>query len=469
MALRPILIAALACSTATATHASPRTDPTTGRAVFTGATSSNPTSIVLNPAAIGAGTFDAVYFAFSGTLDRTGIRSDTLDIGTGDVTPGDRITATALGPGGTVAYVNHIGERGTFGLQFHTPPPESFPADHAQLRYHTLGGGQRNWNVTAGGAVRFTSGLYFGASISHDNTFLRMKYALDGALATGIDSDCGGAPCGVGNPLASETYDVRLRSDAVATTNLKVNVGILARVYRGVWLAIAYHTPPGFDIQSTLKGSMDVTRAPRDGGTLLRGDGTVYVHFPASIDFELRAPLPNELEVHVGGRWEDLSRLQAYDVRGYGSTFRANGVPEWVERPRGFHDSFALWAGVEQTDLGRDGFLVGGRIGVETSALDDRDTSPLTVSPASVTLDVGVQYRVTRNWRMQLSYGAQIFPAFAVKASGFDPRFQLACAASGHDYDTAACAAVRNGYGTPTAAGEYSRLQHAMRFGVHYE
>jgi hypothetical protein len=461
-------LAALAC-TATAAHASPGGDPTVGRAVFTGAATSNPTSIVLNPAAIGPGTFDVLYFAFAGTLDRTQIRSDNLDINTGDITPGGIVSTTGLGPAGSIAYVNHIGDRGTFGFQAYTPPPESFPNDLEQLRYHTLGKGQRNLVFTVAGSVRIGSSLYFGASVSHENRFLHLKYARDTALDAGLDADCGGAPCGLGNPLASERYDVRVRSDVLATANFKVNVGVLARIRRNIWLGIAYHTPPGFDIQSTLKGSMDVVRAPRDGGTLVSGSSTVYVHFPASLDLGLRAQLPRDLDLVVGGRWEDLSRLQAYDVRGYGSTFRANGIPEWTERPRGFQDAFALWAGLEQSDYGGDGFLFGGRIGIETSAVPDRLTSPLTISPTSLTIDTGVQQRVTRNWRMQLSFGAQVFPTVEVRNSGYDPRFQLECAASGHDYDTAACAAVRNGFGLPTAAGEYRRIHASMRFGVHYE
>jgi hypothetical protein len=464
---RPVLV--LAALGASVAHASPRTDPTSGRATFTGATSQSPTSIIVNPAAIGPGTFDSLYFAFTGTLDRTIIRADDLDINTGDITPGERVGTTGLGPAGSIAYINHFGERGTFGVQAHTPPPESFPNDKEALRYHTLGKGQRSWVFSFGGSVRITNKLYFGASLSHENTFLHLKYARDTAIDRGLDSDCGGSPCGVENPLASERYDVRVRSDVLATTNLHVNVGVLARVYGNIWVGLAYHTPPGFDIQSTLRGSMDVVRAPRDGGTLLRGDATVYVHYPASVDLGVRAQLPRDLDLVVGARWEDLSRLQAYDVRGYGSTFRANGIPEWTERARGFHDAFALWAGLEQTDFGLPGFLYGGRIGVETSAVPDELTSPLTISPTSLTLDLGVQYRVAHNWRMQLSYGGQLFPAFEVRNSGYDPRFPSECAASGFDYTTSACAAVRNGFGLPTAAGEYSRVQHAMRFGVQYE
>jgi hypothetical protein len=56
-----------------------------------------------------------------------------------------------------------------------------------------------------------------------------------------------------------------------------------------------------------------------------------------------------------------------------------------------------------------------------------------------------------------------------VNKSAFDPRDELACMASGYDYSTSACAAVRGGYAIDTAAGDYSRMQHALRLALRYE
>src|SRR5207302_10334753 len=123
-------------------------------------------------------------------------------------------------------------------------------------------------------------------------------------------------------------------------------------------------------------GVMGGRGAPGDGGAPLHGAATVYISQPASVDGEIRARLPGELDLHVGMRWVVLSRFQAFDVRGYGSTFPNAGIPEWNERPRGFHDPVAVWAGVEQLDLReRDLIRLGGRIGFETSAVDDARTS----------------------------------------------------------------------------------------------
>ena len=57
----------------------------------------------------------------------------------------------------------------------------------------------------------------------------------------------------------------------------------------------------------------------------------------------------------------------------------------------------------------------------------------------------------------------------SVTESAFDPRFQLACLASEFDYSTRGCQALRDGYAIPTAAGDYTRIQHAIRLGLRYE
>ncbi|HEY5948603.1 MAG TPA: hypothetical protein VIV40_24090, partial [Kofleriaceae bacterium] len=102
-------------------------------------------------------------------------------------------------------------------------------------------------------------------------------------------------------------------------------------------------------------------------------------------------------------------------------------------------------------------------------SLPDERTSALTIAPTSASIDAGLQYRFTRDVdarpqvRLQLTYGLQYFPTVDVTNSAFDPRAQLACYDSGYDYSTSACAAVRHGYGIDTAAGEYQRIQQAMR------
>jgi hypothetical protein len=304
-----------------------------------------------------------------------------------------------------------------------------------------------------------------------DETTLSMKYARDTALANGqgpggITSDCGaGGACGVENPRASETYDIEVDQKSPITNGYIVNVGFAFRPTHDIWIAAAYHTPPGGSVETELDGKSTVTRAPRDGGEVLRGASTVNISLPASVDAEVAVNLTRDLQLHVGGRWEDTSRLSAYDVRVYGSAYLGTDVPEWTERPRGLKDSFAMWGGVEQADKGQR-LRYGARIGFETAGLDNNKTSPLTIAPLSGTLDLGAQLRLSGGIVLQLAYGLQYFPPVHVNDSAFDPRYQLDCINNNFDYSTLGCAAVRNGYAIPTAAGDYERLQHAVRVGL---
>ncbi len=458
-----------------ATLASPRSDPTAGRAVFTGASTASPTSISVNPAAIGLDTSGNKFFAaLVSTIQQLSIDRKTIDLDTGALGPGPSVHDVSFGPGGDLGFLWHPNDQLALGFSARILPPEHLPTDQAALRYHTLGVGQRTYAATVAVSLRVSSAIFIGASVSHENTFLHLRYARDTALEAGrgpggLDSACNGAPCGVENPEAAELYDVKVRTPWLATSNLNVNVGTVFRVATDVWIGVGYHTPPGFDIQTTLDGTMDVTRAPRDGGAQIGGGSTVYVSYPASLDAEVRARLPKELELHVGGRWEDLSRTQAYDVRGYNSVFRFNGIPEQMLRARGMHDAFAVWAGVEQLDIDiRKPFRFGARLGYETAAVSSDRLSPLTVAPAALTVDLGAQARL-QQWVVQLSYGLAYAPTTSVTDSAFDPRHRIDCIDSDYDYTTTGCQATRNGYALPTAAGNYGRVDHAVRLGVRYE
>jgi hypothetical protein len=468
-----ILTLALSCAAATAV-ASPRSDPTAGRAVFTGATMPHVTSIGLDPAALGLGTVDELYVAFTSVVDQLHV---ALDHGPDGTSSGGRVKAVEFGPGAMFGFIYHLaGDSLALGVEAHTTPPETFPAGKTALAYHVAGGGERDWLETVGASYKVADILFVGASLSHQNMFLRLQYTRDSALESAQGPGgvlCRGAPCGIGNPDAAQKWDVDVQSPTLSTSNLKVNIGVLVQIAHDVWLGVGYHTPPGFGVETELSGHITIDKAARDlagpdDAAQLREQSVVEIQLPASADVELRARLPVGLDLHVGGRWEDLSRLSAYDVRAYSSTSVANGIPEWTERPRGMHDAFAGWVGVEQVDRGQS-WLLGARAGFETSAVSTGRTSPLTVSPASVTLDVGAQLRVSRGLIAQLSYGLQYFPTVSVARSEFDPGFRVACTDSHYDYATEACAATRNGYAIASAAGSYDRIEHALRLGLRYD
>lgn len=465
MSVPRILTLTLALSGAAASAgASPRSDPTAGRAVFTGATMPHATSIGLDPAALGLGSVDELYVAVTGVIEQLHV---ALDRAANDLPPGPRARDLELGPGGVFAIISHLaGDSLTLGFEARTTPPETFPSSKA-LQYHVLGGNERDWMASVAASYKVADFLFVGASLSHQNTFLHLRYVRDAALESPQGPSgvmCGGAPCGIGNPAAAQTWDVNVRSPGLSTSNLKVNIGVMVQLGRDLWFGVGYHTPPGFGVETELTGHVGITQP---GVAALREQSVVEIQYPASADAELRARLPRDLDLHVGGRWEDLSRLSAYDIRAFSSTAMIDGIPEWTERPRGMHDAFAGWAGVEQVDRGQ-GWLFGARAGFETAALSTDRTSPLTVSPASITLDVGAQLRLSRGLIAQLSYGVQYFPTVDVTQSDFDPAFRLECMASNYDYATAACAATRNGYAIASAAGSYDRIEHAVRLGLRY-
>ena len=421
-----------------------------GRSVFTGATLAHPTSILLNPAALGLGFNPEIYFSLSGVLDYYSI----------DLATADAVTGTELGAGGMIAGIVRPGNsRYAVSFELRTPPPELFPQDHAELRYFTLGQRQRDFLASIASTIRITNRLYFGATLTHHNTYLRLRYARDAAAAAAEDM--------IQRPESDETYNVGVRSGYISTSNLKATLGLLVRIYKSIWLGVAYHTPPGFNIQTELDGKVEITRAPRDGGQRLVGDAVVDVSYPASVDAEVSAQLPQNLELHIGGRWEDLSRMQAYDVRTIGSTFVTNNIPEWQLRTRGMHDSFAVWGGVEQHDTGQQ-FRGGARIGFETSATAPSRISPLTAAPTSLTLDLGGQVRLGP-WVAQLTYGLQYYLPVTVDNSEFDPSYYGECLANGNDYESRACRSVRNGYAVANGEGDYSRMLHTMRLSFRYE
>lgn len=462
---------ALVAGLAGVARAQPRLDPTAGRAVFTGAATANPTSIELDPAALETGTtaWD-VYAAATAVIDQLDIHTRTLDLGTGALVPGPEVHPVELGPGGMVAIVHRLKEGVALGGMLRTTPVEMFPGDQPALQYQTLGGGERTYAFAFGGGIKIADGLYFGASLSWEIRHLHLRYARDVSLESGFTRTCNGAPCGLGNPLATEVDDVQVHSDLLSEDALSTNAGLVYQIAHNVYVGVAYHTTPGVNaVQNTLHGNMIVTRAPIDGGSTVHGGGTVYIAEPVSVDGEVRARLPDELELHVGMRWENLSHLEAYDVRGYGTALAPVPGIEWVERPRGFHDPVAVWGGVEQLDAGET-WRFGGRLGLQTSALPDSRTSPMAIAPRAYTADLGVQLRLPgRPVKLQLSYGFTYYPTVHVARSSYDPLDLPDCMASGFDYSTPSCESARRGYAIATAAGDYSRLEHALRLAVSYE
>jgi hypothetical protein len=476
---------ALVLAGSSAALASPRADPTSGRAVFTGAASVHPTSVLINPAILGIDAVTSWYGALTLVAEQEHVATRVEDEA-GALTPGPTLADARASFGGELAVVSHPTKRIALGGQFRSAPAETFFSAPGAA-FHAEGGEQRDLALTVGGSLQVSDIFFIGAAIglgfrvsSFDDVSylprhrLRLRFARDTVLergSAGLAADCGGARCGFSNPEAIEHYDIEVFPPPwVSNQNLSLTLGLALKLGHDTYVGLAYHTPPGFSVQSTLVGKARVTLAPRDGGGVVEGDAVVDVSYPANVELGVRTPIINEaLQLSAGGRWEDTSRLAGYDVRPYGRDLAAAGVPEWIRRARGLHDAVALWAGVEQVDAGQ-AWRIGGRLGYETAAIDDDKISPGNNASDSVTLDGGVQWRLPiARWVLEFNYGLAYFPSTSVTSSQYSPRNLVDCVDGGYDYASSECRAVREGYALQNANGDYRRLQHALRLGVRYE
>ncbi|MCA9677772.1 MAG: hypothetical protein KC464_22300, partial [Myxococcales bacterium] len=456
-------------------------DPVLDRAVFLGATSGQPAALRINPAAMTLGPEGTHVFVLgTGALDTLRVDRRTVDPDTGALVGGPSVSTTIFDPmtslGGAIG-IYRVGQKFAAGVQCALPGGDVFPAEEGDLAYHSLGGSHRELALCAlGGSYRPSRAIAIGASYQLVQTRLHLRFARDTALEAGRDpdrgitSDCAGAPCGFENPAATETYTI----DATTATlpsfeSSEFIVGGVLRVADGWWLGVAYQLPLGLFLDPVqLTGTVDVTRAPRDGGDTISGEVTVKFLYPDRLRAGIRGRVTDNLEVVGEARWENLSRMSGYDLRLYGLELTDAGVPEWYVRPRGLHDRFVVQAGVEQVDLGQR-VTLGGRLGVQRGVTSDERVSPLTAYPLEVTFDAGAQLRLGHAWVLQAGYGLGLAPSVDTGRGAYDPLDRLACIDSGYDFDTDACAAVRAGYALPTASGVYARTSHAFWMGVRYD
>lgn len=479
MALAAVLASALVAGPRLAI-ASPRANPTTGRAVFTGAASAHPTTLYLNPAVLGLETTARLYLASTLVIDHEQIdrRVEGLD---GSLSEGSSLNDVRASPGGELSVSWRPADRIAIGVGLQSAPAERFfSAPGAEL--HVISGRQRDYSATVGATFRVTSRFFVGTALSlspallpewiADRTGLRSSFEVsfgrDAAASGGsaaVAATCGDAPCGLGNPLAMERYDIDVE---LGTPLTSLALGILVRLGDETYVGLAYRTPPGFSVQTELSGTSVFTPAAVTGREQARGDATVDISYPASVEAGLTTPLPRDLTLVAGVRWEDTSRLSVYDVRLHGRDLEAAGVPEWLRRARAMRDAVALWTGVEQGE--REGWRLGGRLGFELGSVATERISPGNSFTSSLTFDGGAQWRGRgASWAVQLSWGLAYFLPVSVTDSAFSALNQVQCVDSGYDYASEACRAARSGYGIDTAAGDYRRVQHALRLGLRYD
>ena len=477
------LSVAVAALPARVGRASPMEDPTAGSAVFTGPTSPHPTSIFINPAAL-LFSRPGFHLHIGGTLrlDQIGVDRKLVDPDSGQLIGGPSVSATTLSPGADIAvWRSVLQERAVFGAMLHTPFIDRFIRDEEALRYHVLGGTMWQGMLSAAGGFKVADWFIFGLGVSLGYSGLHLEMARDTALEAGsgdergIASDCGGAPCGIENPLASETITLDVSSGGVGglfenfTSNVGATLSIAVKVKGDWWGALSYVSPPGAlpgrSLELKQRGTVQVEESPRDGGEFHRGRAQVRYRMPQSVWLGVRGPVLPGWDLVTSARWLNLSRHQQLEIRMYGGDLEEIGVPDWYPRYRGMRDVLQLTGGLEGQDVGRTRF--GGRVRLETGATSANAVAPLQVEGLNAAVAGGVDLQLHQHWVLSAGYDLTWFLPAGVDQSAFDPLDRLSCVDSGYDFDE--CRAAREGRAIPTAAGDYSRLRHTFMLSIRYD
>ena len=473
-------------------RASPMEDPSAGNAVFSGPTSPHPTSIFINPAAL-LFSRPGFHLHIGGALrlDQVGIDRKIVDPASGELAGGPSVSTTTLSPtGGIAVWRSVLQERAVFGAMLHTPVIERFIAGEDALRYHILGGTMYQGMLSAAGGFKVADWFIFGLGVSLGYSGLHLEMARDTALEAGsgaergIASDCGGSPCGIENPLASETITIDVASGGGAeggflsklggpfedfAANVGATLSVAIKVKGDWWGALSYVSPPGAlpgrSLELKQRGTVQIEEAPRDGGEFHRGRASVRFRMPQSVWLGVRGPVLPGWDLVTSARWQNLSRHQQFELRMYGGDLEEVGVPEWYPRYRGMRDVIQLTGGLEGQDVGRTRF--GGRVRLENGATSVENVAPLQIEGWNAALTGGVDLQLHQHWVLNAGYDLTWFLPAGVDDSAFDPIGRLSCVDSGYDFDE--CRAAREGRAIPTAAGDYSRLRHTFMLSIRYD
>jgi hypothetical protein len=484
------LIVAWTCARPGVAAASPLEDPTVGGAVFTGPVHAHATAIYENPAALGLASRGAhLYLGGSLRLDTYDIHRQELTDDTGPLVAGERVRASTLAPGTTVALYS-VGERIAVGASLTWVVLDRFITGEEELGYHTLGGVHRQYVVrdiaplgiksltftaplpmpSLAGAYRWRD-FYFGVGVSLRASSLELSFLRDTALergSEGIEQPCEPDTtnaCGIENPAVTERYDLDVSTGELFTTrNLVLNGGLMWEVAPAWWLGVHYQSPPGFLSSISLGGTADIKPAPyrEDEPAEFTARAELIYQLPQTVSVGMRGPAFADVDFFAAARWQNLSRQRLLDIRLLGGA----SVPEWLTRYRGFDDTFTFTAGLEQREGER--LRLGGRLQLESATTPEAGVSPLQVEGLHVTAALGGELRLFDRVVLYGSYGLTYYPTVTTgEDSLFDPREQLRCVDSGYDLEE--CRASAEGRAVPTAAGTYERIRHGFRAAIRYD
>ena len=316
--------------------------------------------------------------------------------------------------------------------------------------------------------IRLSSRFYVGVSANFAQSWIDYRFSRDTAPAGGsaaIDAPsarCGGMPCGLENPAA--TQDVRVNGFG---WGIGFSVGVLARPVDRVWLALSYisHVFDPFNGVDLPVGSNDGARvrpAPGSGdpvcGGRCVGRSRITTYIPDILYLGIRVEATPRIEIEGTTRWVHYGARDALDVYLQGGNLDRLGLadataalPTQMRLNRGWRDTIAVGASV-RARLGEK-LRLSPSLTYESSAVDSSYVSPANLEGHKLDVALTVEWRP----RAHLTIGAHVGgTAYFVGHAGevFDPRAEATCADAGFALE--ACGKRVDGTALPSAAGRYT-------------
>ena len=345
--------------------------------------------------------------------------------------------------------------------------------------------------ITAAASYQVVDELVIGVSASYVFGALDLAFVRDAALEGGsrMDSNkgeyvaldnCGkenasdtqATPCNYENAAAAEAMRISGTSHSVAFA-----AGVLVRPHADVDVGVGYvskvYGSGGERVEAD--GDAWVLRSlaawRNSGGTGYRdqfGRSTVTYTLPQRVHAGVTWRVTPSTALNLQFRWSHLSSHDRLTIRLTGTEFREDPrVPDRILHYRGFQDVFAAQVGGAFRVHRKLVLQVAAML--ESSAVASDAVTVTTVDAFKVDALVGLHWRISSSLALRAGYGAVLMPGPDVQQSAFSPSLMTRCVDNRYNVDLADCKASTEGRGMPSAAGQYSWINHRLGVGISYD
>jgi long-subunit fatty acid transport protein len=455
-------VAAVVLAISTGAHAWPSVAPRPIPNAIAGPADAHPTALFYNPAGLGALRGVHLWWDAGASVTLGSIRRDAGEgLQAGQSTP---ITAPSV-TGFLGATWDFFSNRFTMGIAIFSPSNDltQYPSN-AAVRYQSIWNRSATLTETLGAGLRISSRFFVGAGLTFTESWVDYRFARDLAPVAGspgIDRPsllCGGNPCGLENPFA--TQDVRVRGFGWGAG---LTAGVLVRPVDRVWLGLSYFSRPfapyhgdSYDDGASVRGAPG-SADPGCGGPCV-GRSFADTVVPDIVQFAARIEATPRLEIEVTTRWihygyrsqldlflqgGSLDRLAAADPQA--------AVPSQLRFDRGRQDAWAVGAAF-RIRLGEK-LRVQPSVVYESNAADYAHISAANLDGHKLDLALTLEWRPREHFTLGAHVGGT---AYLVGHAGdaYDPRAEATCVDA--HFDLGACDKYISGAAGPAAAGRYS-------------